>query len=315
MRAGLVRSSLLLGVLSCACAGTQAELPEGAEARSLLGAVLVAPPLTAEGRATRQAQLEEAERRAAADPASEEARIWVGRRLAYLGRFRDAIAVYTKALEQHPGSARLLRHRGHRWITVREFGRAIADLSRAAELIAGKPDEIEPDGQPNARNQPTGTLGFNVWYHLGLARFLAGDFPAAVQGFSTCLRSFGQSPDKRVAASHWLWMALMREGREREAVALFDGMPPDLDVFENRAYYQLCLLYAGQRTAAELMAAAETGGDNEFATIGFGVANWHLQRAGRARGTELLRRVVERGPWPSFGCIAAEAELLRLTAP
>jgi tetratricopeptide (TPR) repeat protein len=70
--------------------------------------------------------------------------IWLGRRLAYLGRYRDAIDALTKGIAKHPTEARLYRHRGHRHITIRKFALAIADGDRAKakevfdRVLAGK---------------------------------------------------------------------------------------------------------------------------------------------------------------------------------
>ena len=81
--------------------------------------------------------------------------IWYGRRVGYTGDFAKAVAIYTEGLRHHPDEPRLLRHRGHRYVSLRDFPRAIADLSHAREVVAGTPDEVEPDGQPNARGIPT----------------------------------------------------------------------------------------------------------------------------------------------------------------
>ena len=50
------------------------------------------------------------------------------------------------------------------------------------KLVAAKPDEVEPDGAPNARGIPRSTLQSNIWYHLGLAQYLAGDFDGILSG-------------------------------------------------------------------------------------------------------------------------------------
>ncbi len=101
---------------------------------------------------------EEAERALAVAPTNVDSLIWMGRRTAYLGRYREAIDIYSEAIGLHPEDARLYRHRGHRHLSVRELGKAIADLERAAELTEGRMDEVEPDGLPNAMNIPTSTL-------------------------------------------------------------------------------------------------------------------------------------------------------------
>src|SRR5690606_7744747 len=110
-----------------------------------------------------EANLAAAEADYAANPGSADALIWLGRRQAYLWQYQDAIATFTRGVEQFPNDPRMYRHRGHRYITVRNLDAAIADFEKAAELFAGQPDEIEPDGQPNAMNMPRSTLQFNTW--------------------------------------------------------------------------------------------------------------------------------------------------------
>ena len=71
----------------------------------------------------------------------------------------------------------MYRHRGHRYITVAQFDRAIADFEKAVALIKGTPDEIEPDGAPNPTGKPRSTLHFNIWYHLGARALPEGRLP------------------------------------------------------------------------------------------------------------------------------------------
>ena len=142
------------------------------EAISLLGDTLRAFPLSAETRARYEAQLASARSAYDRTPADADSIIWLGRRLGYLGRIREAIDVYTRGIARHPENPWLYRHRGHRYITVREFDNATADFERARQLVQGKPDEIEPDGQPNPQNTPIGTLHSNIDYHLALALYL-----------------------------------------------------------------------------------------------------------------------------------------------
>jgi tetratricopeptide (TPR) repeat protein len=119
------------------------------EATSLFGKPLISTPPTGETKVRLEADLVKAQAEYDRNPSSADAAIWLGRRLAYLGRFNDAIAAYTRGIQQHPDEARLYRHRGHRYITIRKFDLATADLRRASQLVAGKPDEVEPDGAPN----------------------------------------------------------------------------------------------------------------------------------------------------------------------
>lgn len=287
------------------------ELPPGAEGRSLSGEPLVPPALPADLLARREEQLREARAALAAQPGDADALIWVGRRLAYLGRYREAIEVFSQGIERHPGDARFYRHRGHRYLTLRHLERAERDFEQAARLIAGKADEIEPDGLPNARNIPTSTLQSNIWYHLGLARYLQGDFAGALEAYRSCL-AVSKNPDMEVATRYWLYLTLRRLGRDAEAREALSPVDAGQELLENHAYHRLLLLYKGEAEAADLLAAAD--GDLDPATVGYGIGAWHLVEGRRDEAARTFRQVVERGPWAAFGALAAEAELARMAS-
>ncbi|MGH7731309.1 MAG: tetratricopeptide repeat protein [Candidatus Eiseniibacteriota bacterium] len=312
----LVRALALAMPLACCAAHPVGAQPLGPapETLSLLGDTLYAPALTDSVRARYERRLAEARNDFDHAPGDVTNVIWLGRRTAYLGRFREAIAVYSRAIEDHPEDARLFRHRGHRYITLRMFELAVSDLERAAALTRKGPDETEPDGLPNARNIPTSTLKFNIWYHLGLAHYLQGDFAAARRAYRECMK-VSTNPDMRCATSHWLYMTLRRLGRSSEARALLRPIRRDLDVIENRSYHRLLLMYRGELPVDSLMAAG-TGEQAALddATVGYGVANWHLYNGRPAEAEALFRRVVAGPQWPAFGHIAAEAEFRRMRA-
>lgn len=287
-------------------------LPMLAGITSLLGQPLVAQAPAPEDAARMEAQLAQARADWDKDRDDADALIWVGRRTAYFGRYREAIAIFTEGVARHPGDARMLRHRGHRYLTVREIDRAIADLERAAELMADQPDPIEPDGLPNARNVPTGTLHSNVWYHLALGYYLKGDFGRAAESWKLA-RDAVANADNLVAASHWLYLSLRRAGRETEAAAVLAPITADLDVIENAEYHQLLLMYRGERRAEDLLAAA--GDDSGGSATRYGVGAWHLVNGRRKEATSVWNSLLAGSDWPAFGYLAAEAELARGTGP
>jgi tetratricopeptide (TPR) repeat protein len=183
--------NLLLLALLLSTAGSSGQT--GPEATSLLGTPLVPMPPSAEARAALEKNLAAAHAEYDNDPGKADAIIWLGRRRAYLGRYREAIATFSEGIQKHPDDARMYRHRGHRYITVRELDRAAADLSKAASLVTGRPDEVEPDGQPNARNIPTSTLNSNIYYHLALAHYLRGELEPSLKAWRECER-FSKTP-------------------------------------------------------------------------------------------------------------------------
>lgn len=281
---------------------------EAVEAVSLLGERLFSPPIPAPTREIYEQRLAEARRAHDRTPADADSIIWLGRRTAYLGRYREAISIFTGGIAKHPADPRMYRHRGHRYVSVREFDRAIADLTRAAELIAGRPDAIEPDGIPNARNVPTSTLQSNIWYHLGLAHYLKGDFNRALVAYREAMRVSG-NPDMLVATSHWLYMTLRRLGRATEAEAVVAPISRDMAIIENDAYHRLLLMYKGQ-LSPDSLAPPGTDALND-ASIGYGLGNWHLYSGRRVDALAVFRRVLSGRNWPAFGYIAAEAEVAR----
>ena len=301
---------ITLGVLLLMQASQGTPTPE---ATSLLGKPLFAPVPPPERKAALEKDLSAARAESEKNPASADAAIWVGRRTAYLGRYLDAIGVFSAAIEKHPSDPRLYRHRGHRYITIREFDRAIADLSKAASLVADRPDEVEPDGQPNAKGIPTSTLKTNIYYHLGLAHYLKADFARAADAYALCMQH-SKNPDMQVATAHWQYMALRRLNRTAEAAKVLEPITAAMPVIENGSYHQLLLMYKGQSDADALLAASKAEA-LDAVTIGYGVANWHLYNGRGDRAREVLSGIVEQNSatqWAGFGYIAAEADLARL---
>lgn len=281
------------------------------EAISLLGDTLRTLPLSPETRARYERQLAEARAAYERAPTNADSIVWLGRRIAYLGRIREAIDVYSRGIRLYPDNPWLYRHRGHRYITVREFDNAIADLEHAAKLVEGKPDEVEPDGQPNAQNTPIGTLHSNIDYHLALARYLKGDFAAALPVYKRELEE-ARNDDRRVSIAHWYYMTLRRLGRDREAADVIAPIARRMDVIENDTYHRLLLLYKGELPVDSVLAVDASGEMSVTdATAAYGIGNWHLYNGRAAEARRVFDRILAGGQWGAFGFIAAEAELAR----
>lgn len=303
------RVALLFALTIWAPATSHQQPATNVEATSLLGKPLVPATPSPEAQARMEQQLAEAEAALAAAPDSADALIWVGRRQAYLGRYGDAIATFTTGIERFPSDARFYRHRGHRYISTRQLAKAVADFETAVALTRGKPDDVEPDGQPNARNIPTSTLQTNIWYHLGLAHYLRGDFDQAARAYAEDLK-ISPNDDNLVAVTHWAYMTARRMGREDEATRLLEPITKDLEVIENGSYHRLLLMYKGEVPEAEILKSVEEGLD--LVTIGYGVGNWHFYNGRKDEAVAVWRRILaQEDQWPAFGYIAAEAELSR----
>jgi tetratricopeptide (TPR) repeat protein len=212
-----------------------------------------------------------------------------------------------------PDNAWLYRHRGHRYISVRELDRAIADLERATVLTQGRADEIEPDGQPNARNTPIGTLQSNIAYHLGLAHYLKGDFGRAIGVYRRELAKAGND-DRRVSTAHWLYMSLRRSGRDDDAAEVLVPIRRSMNVIENETYHRLLLLYKGElpvdsvlsRRARPARCPSPTPPARTASATGTSTTDDAPKPSACSGGSW------PAGQWGAFGYIAAEAEIARL---
>ncbi len=306
-----------------ACAGTTAsrrgDVSGGAaasndsviEAISFLGVPLLRPAPVGEARAGMEERLAAATRAYSRTPRNADSIIWLGRRTAYLGRFNEAISVFTRGIATHPEDPRMYRHRGHRYITIRKLDSAISDFQRAAALTFGKPDQVEPDGLPNARNIPTSTLKSNIRYHLGLAHYLRGDFDMSARIYAEDVAESANA-DMLVASSHWLYMSHRRLGRSREAAAVLERITKEMPVIENGTYHRLLLMYKGDVEPADLLASGGGSTSLDNVTAAYGVGNWHLYNGRAAEAERIFREILAgRAQWASFGYLAAEAELAR----
>jgi len=243
------------------------------------------------------------------DSSNADAILWYGRRTAYIGYYVDAIIIFSNGIVLHPNDARMYRHRGHRYITMRCLNLAIADLEKAAQLVKNKPDEVEPDGMPNAKNIPTSTLQSNIWYHLGLAYYLKADYTKAADAYINCL-SVSKNPDMYVATANWLYITLRRLKREKEAAELLSTISAEVELIENKDYLRLLLLYKGEADAELLKQELIKGGSSlSNASMGYGLGNYYLLKGDKTTAKMIFEKIVSGDQWASFGFIAAEAEL------
>ncbi|MDH3225307.1 MAG: tetratricopeptide repeat protein [Gemmatimonadota bacterium] len=306
----LIMSITPLALMGCPAPDPPSDAvdPLGFQAISLLGDTLMAMP-SASALDVQSPLLAEARAALDADPGDPTAWIWVGRRLGYLQQYREAIQVYSEGIERFPNEPRLYRHRGHRYLSIRELDLAIGDFERAAALIEGTEDQVEPDGLPNARGIPTSTLHFNIWYHLGLAHYLKGDYEAALQAYHNCL-GVSDNPDALVATSYWTYLTLRRLDRDDEAQGLLGPINSEMDIIENDAYRDLLLLYKGEIGLDQVM----PDGDDALAgaTALYGVVNAHRLEGREAEAASAEQRLLAMSDqWASFGFIAAEADAAR----
>jgi len=258
-------------------------------------------------------EYDKAEKNFQADP-GEENTIWFGRRTAYLGHYDEAVKIFSDGLKRFPESYKLLRHRGHRYLSLRNFEAAKEDFKKALQLIKGKPLEIEPDGLPNAKNIPLSNTHYNIWYHLGLAYYVTHDFEEAAEAFRQCLR-WSKNDDSLAATSHWLYMTLRRMNKPEAAAKVLEPIKTEMNIIEDHDYYQLLLLYKGLVPLEDFLGSRSTNQkdwDVSNATRWYGIANWYYYNGKIKKARNILQQILDTANPMAFGSIAAEADMKKL---
>ena len=202
-------------------------------------------------------------------------------------QFREAIATFTRGLEIEPNNALILRWRGHRYLSVREFDRAFADLTRGGAIDS--------------------TI-YGIWYHLGVVQYLRGDFADAAASFAKA-QPIAPDAGELAGSTDWLWMSLSRAGRGAEAKAMLDRRPDSKPV--TNAYTRRLQLYRGEIGLDSVVTPADTD-EVQVATLAYGLGNWYLVRGDKEQARRWFERSVKSGGWPGFGFIVSEVELRRL---
>lgn len=312
---------LILSFQACTPADTPPDTAEDKtetitpEAISLDGRDLFPPPESPASQQKKDSLLQIAQNNFDTNPNDLEAIIWLGRRLAYLSRYKEAIKVFTAGMEVHPNAPELYRHRGHRYLSTRQFDKAIQDFEQAAELAEGREIEIEPDGLPNKLNIPLSSLQFNIWYHWGLAYYLKGDFEKAAERYEKCME-YSINPDLLTATTDWLYMTYRRLGKAAEAEALLAPIQTDMNIVENTSYLNRLLMYKGLKKPTDLLDLNNEDPEQllNIVTQGYGVGNWYLYNGDREQALSVFKKIVSTTYWSAFGYIAAEADMVRMTA-
>jgi len=228
-----------------------------------------------------------AESALAANPKSVDLIIQLGIAQSGVRQYREAIKTFTRGIAIAPQNALLYRWRGHRYLSTRQFDRAMDDLTKGSRLDS--------------------TI-YGIWYHLGIVHYARGDFAGAAAAFTRALPGAPDSAE-RAGATDWLWMSLSRAGRAADAKALLDSRPDSIPA--GNAYAQRLRLYRGEIGPDSVITAADTS-DIAVATLSYGVGNWYLVQGDTSRARKWFERSVRSGGWPAFGFIVSELELRRL---
>lgn len=229
-----------------------------------------------------------------ANPQSAAGYIPLGVAQSAVRQYHEAIGTFSRGMQLAPNDAVLYRYRGHRYISVRQFDSALADLEHGNRLD---------------------TTNYDIWYHLGVARFVTGNFGGAADAF-TRAQAMAPNDDELAGSTDWLWMSASRAGRPADAAQALTRLHPDMHtrITTATAYLKRLDLYRGLVQPGTMFGPADTS-DIQKATLSYGIGDWYLVRGDSAEARRWFQRSLDSGGWPAFGFIAAEQEIKRIGPP
>lgn len=284
-----------------AAAGVPDDRP--VEGRSFAGDPLYRNPIAPDRLAELSAQAVLLE---AKDSLTEDEYIELGRSYIAANRFRDTIELYTRGLQEHPESFRLLRHRGHRYINVRELDNAIADLNRAVELIGDAHTDVL---EYNSNGEPSATYEHWVYYHIGLYHYLNENWAEAAAAFQKCVDTATANP-VLVGATDWLYNAYQKGGMPEAAQAAIDAIPADLETNREHPYFKRVMVYKGEWEPGRFVNLDKPGEDwsGGDITVGYGIANWYRFNGDSDMAEEIHRKILRSPSWNAWAWVVTDKE-------
>lgn len=203
--------------------------------------------------------------------------------LVFQLRYREALKIYDRAVALESDNILCYRQRAPRLINTLQPEKAAADLEKCRAL-GGAEDDIS--------------------YRLGIARYLAGDYAAAMAEEAICYPLVDE--EMGIAAMYWHTLSAWRAGAEPEL--LNRHYHPGMAVGHHTAYEGAMSLPAGARSEEEILHRLEDPAitDLEYSMLAYGVSAYldHIGRSGPA--AKLRASILPRdGFWISYAYLAA----------
>lgn len=196
-------------------------------------------------------------------------------------RYREAIAVYTKAIEVVPDDIRAYRSRAARYIATLQTGRAEEDFLHCRGMGGDRLD---------------------IGYRLGVCCYLSCKYNESIsyleQTYPLCDDEMG------IAVIYWHTLGSYQNGTEPRLLHKWhEGMA----VGHHTAYEKAVRVFCGTETAEELLLELEREmEDMEFVIALYGACIWLRWNGRQEEYVKQMKRLLQRdGFWPCFAYLAA----------
>lgn len=252
--------------------------------------------------------------------------VWLARVDGFLFNWKNAMRLLDEGMEHFPESFRVPRHIGHRLLGLRDVKNATTQLELAREHVQGQPatSEFFPIEVRIIPLVPKSSSQFNIYYHLGLSHFLAGDYKAAAsvykEGFQWAFSKFDEGDDAFIAMNYWLVNTYQRMGTPEALQAsakLLTNISSDKSEYHiveklGWGYWYGLMIWKGELSPEEVLQMSTTKPGVELDTYGYAVAQYLFvqdDEEERRQARQLMFILRADPQWSAFGFIGAEYDL------
>ncbi|QOR36756.1 hypothetical protein IMX26_08100 [Clostridium sp. 'deep sea'] len=233
-------------------------------------------------------EVKELEKKIAKDCCNAELWMKKGLGLAKQKLYREAVEAFSKAICLDPFNALLYRHRGHRLLSSYRFYEGAADFELASRIEQNN---------------------WNIWYHLGFAYHLIGDFERAEKAYKTCYEMTALDCELFPAIVNWRVINLMEMGEFDYANDLASLVDPKMPCGENFVYRDMIQVYKGTKTFEEVLEIKEKYrfANMEYVTKAYGISRYLALTGMKDEANKIIEVILSLAGdcWSGFGYLAA----------
>jgi tetratricopeptide (TPR) repeat protein len=221
-----------------------------------------------------------------------------------LFRFSESAELFTEALGLMPDNPRILRLRGHRYLSLRRFDEAENDLRASLTAV---PESFEAS------------------LMLGITLYMQGKFAESADIMGKCLAQTGEhtpvqgmqsckgmmsNPNAGSAMLDWRYRSLLRAGRQDEAAEALKQINAEWKPAGNAANLRALRVAQGSMTSEEALKLEPRAG-LDYLTVLSGIAVQQLVAGKTEEACRMFKQAQMDNYWSGFGMILAEVELAK----
>ena len=192
-------------------------------------------------------------------------------------RYKEAIAIFTRLLEDNPDDIEILRRRAARYLSTLQAQRARADFLRCLEMGG---DEID------------------ITYRAGLCSFILREYSEAMKWFGRCHALCDE--EMGIAAIYWHTLAAYRISAKPELLSEYHSQ---MKVGHHTAYEKAVSVFAGAEPESIDLTALD---DVDYSIAAYGLSGFMAKNGDSDSAEKLIKSLLARDSfWISYAYLAA----------